>query len=281
MNSTRSTYTPRHDRSLALYLREVDRFPLLSVEEEERVALLVRQGDARARERMACANLRFVVSVAKLHQHRGLSLVDLIAEGNRGLLKAVDRFDPTRGFRFITHAVWWIRNTILRALMDHGRSVRLPAKRVQQLNALHRSTDRLQQQLEREPTGPELAEACALAMDLAPQLLGAARPSRSLDAPHPLTGTLLAEHLPAADQATTDHLAQERSTALALQALLDRLPGSEGLVLRHCYGLQGAPVGTLRTIGAQLGISGERVRQLRNGALTRLHRSLLTSDLRP
>ena len=273
------TFGPRHDRSLALHLRAIGRTPLLSIAEEYAVAVQARNGDAGAREKLVLANLRFVVAVAKQYQHRGLALVDLIAEGNRGLLEAVDRFDPARGFRFISHAVWWVRRPMLAALTDHGRIIRLPGKRVQQLRQLRAAKTKLAQQLEREPALHEIAECAGIESDLIMQLLEVDAYPIGLDTPHPITQDRVSEGLAAADAIPTDGSAEQHSAHRALERALHALPMQDQQVLRRYYGLDGEAEPSLRAIGDALGISSERVRQIRDRALQRLRTNGHLTDI--
>jgi len=264
------TFAPQGDRSLALHLRCINRTPLLGVSEEYALALQARNGNAQAREQLILANLRFVVAVAKQYQHQGLALVDLIAEGNKGLLDAVDRFDPTRAFRFISHAVWWVRRSIRAALTDHGRIIRLPGKRVQQLRQLRAARTKLAQQLEREPAVHELAEHTGTDGALVAHLFHMDARPIDLDAPHPITQDRLSERVPATDAPPTDGLAERGAVRQLMEGAIRGLPTQEQQVLCRYYGWEGEEGATLRAVGCTLGISGERVRQLRDRALQRL-----------
>ena len=255
--------------SLDRYLAELDLLPPLSAQEEHEVALRARDGDAGALERLVCANLRFVVSEAKKWRGRRLSLEDLIAEGNVGLLTAARKFDPERGVKFISYAVWWIRQAILLALAEQGHSVRIPLNRTADLSRITRSAETLRQELHREPTPEELAKATGLALgtvkalsvlSIPPKRLGA---MRQTDSGPELQFDLPDEHSDTSQQ--TMHAARSEVIARALESLSPR----ESKVLRLHYGFDGEEY-TLTEIGTMLGVSRERVRQIKEKALEKL-----------
>ncbi|MBC7187362.1 MAG: RNA polymerase sigma factor RpoD/SigA, partial [Calditrichaeota bacterium] len=258
----------RHDRaeghSLDRYLREIAREPLLSPTEEVELARLARQGDTAALERLTKANLRFVVSVAKQFQNQGLALADLINEGNLGLIKAATRFDETRGFRFISYAVWWIRQAILQALAEQSRIVRLPLNRVGALTRIGKAFSALEQEYEREPSPQEVAGALEMSpVDVADALRFASR-HISLSAPYYADdGTLLLDTIANPDVPAPDSPLVDESLQEEIQAALARLTVREAEIIRLYYGLDEEPALTLEEIGTRLGLTRERVRQIK------------------
>lgn len=273
MPSPRKLRMGAETRSLERYLREIAREPLLSPHEEVELARRARQGDSAALERLTKANLRFVVSVAKQFQNQGLSLGDLINEGNLGLIKAATRFDETRGFKFISYAVWWIRQAILQALAEQSRIVRLPLNRVGALTRIGKTLSVLEQQFEREPTAQEVAGALELSpLDVTDALQLAAR-HVSLTAPvfpdeeGSLVDTIASRDVPAPDSPLMDQSLREE-----IQAALNTLSPREAEVIRLYYGFDEERALTLEEIGARLGLTRERVRQIKEKALRRLRR---------
>ena len=259
--------------SLDRYLHEIGREPLLTPTEEVELARMAREGDTAALERLTRANLRFVVTVAKQFQNQGLSLADLISEGNLGLIKAATRFDETRGFRFISYAVWWIRQAILQALAEQSRVVRLPFNRVGALTRITKAFSALEQEYEREPSTQEIAQILEMSpLDVAQALRLASR-HVSLNAPSfpeeevPLLDTLPNPELPAPDSPLLDESLQQD-----IRAALSSLPRREAEVIRLYYGIDREGALTLEEIGAELGLTRERVRQLKERALARLRR---------
>jgi RNA polymerase primary sigma factor len=259
--------------SLDRYLHEIGREPLLTPTEEVELARMAREGDTAALERLTRANLRFVVTVAKQFQNQGLSLADLISEGNLGLIKAATRFDETRGFRFISYAVWWIRQAILQALAEQSRVVRLPFNRVGALTRITKAFSALEQEYEREPSTQEIAQILEMSpLDVAQALRLASR-HVSLNAPSfpeeevPLLDILPNPELPAPDSPLLDESLQQD-----IRAALSSLPRREAEVIRLYYGIDREGALTLEEIGAELGLTRERVRQLKERALARLRR---------
>jgi len=261
--------------SLTLYLREIGDCPRLTRDDEARLARRIRQGDQQALDTLVRANLRFVVSVAKKYRNQGVSLVDLINEGNLGLLHAARKFDETRDSRFITYAVWWIRRAILVALADQSRVVRVPIRSACVLARLGRQARRLEQALGREPTHRELAEGLDLSEREVEDAMLITRPPLALDAPPRHTegegrslAELLADDAPPADEATI-----QRSLGETVAAALGVLDRREARVLRLYYGLEGADPISLEQIGALLGVTRERTRQIKERALQRIRQS--------
>ncbi|HYG04502.1 MAG TPA: RNA polymerase sigma factor RpoD/SigA [Chryseosolibacter sp.] len=272
--------TARETKSLDKYLQEIGKVDLITIEEEVQLAVRIRAGDEIAIQKLAKANLRFVVSVAKQYQNNGLSLGDLINEGNVGLIKAATRFDETRGFKFISYAVWWIRQTILQALAEQARVVRLPLNRVSALNKLSKTFSALEQKFQREPSYEELSES--LGVSESEIILTTSTSGRhvSLDAPfiqgeeNSLLDTLAGTEASPESKLIADSLQSEVGRALAT------LTSRESDVISYYYGLRGLENLTLQEIGEKFNISTERVRQIREKATRRLRHSSRSKMLR-
>ncbi|MGN1240215.1 MAG: RNA polymerase sigma factor RpoD/SigA [Paludibacteraceae bacterium] len=263
--------TNRESQSLDKYLQEIGREPLIDVNEEVELAGRIRNGDRRALEKLVRSNLRFVVSVAKQYQNQGLSLPDLINEGNLGLIKAAEKFDETRGFKFISYAVWWIRQSILQALAEQSRIVRLPLNQVGSLNKINKAFQRFEQEHERRPSAEELAEELDIPVDKIADTLRMSGRHVSMDAPfvegedNCLIDVMENEDSPNADRGLiNESLSTEISRALAT------LTPREELILRKCFGI-GVPEKTLEEIGDELNLTRERVRQIKEKAVRKLH----------
>ena len=264
---------PRLD-TLSAYLAEIAQFPLLSRDEEAALARRIREGDAEAVNQLACANLRFVVIVAKKYQNRGLSLPDLIAEGNLGLIRAAERFDDSHGVKFISYAVWWVRQAILQALADHGHAVRVPVSRVGEAHRIGREASALAQDLGRDPTQRELAVELELSEETIAAALPVVRASLSLDAPI-ATGedSSLLDYLADESADAPDGDVEGEGLAESLHDAMTYLRGREAEVLALYFGLDGRDPLTLDAIGNMFGITRERVRQIKDKALHRLRSS--------
>ena len=264
--------TNRESQSLDKFLQEIGREDLISVEEEVELAGRIRNGDMEARERLVNANLRFVVSVAKQYQNQGLSLPDLINEGNVGLIKAAEKFDETRGFKFISYAVWWIRQAILQALAEQARIVRLPLNQVGSLNKIQKAYSRFEQEFERRPSAEELAEELDMPIDKIAEVLRMQGRHVSMDAPfvdgedNSLIDVMENQDSPRADRGLiNESLTQEIDRALA--TLSDR----EQRIIRKFFGVgPGVQEKTLEEIGEEEGLTRERVRQIKEKALSNL-----------
>ena len=256
---------------LDLYLQEVGRAPLLSAAEEIAVAHRVRKGEQAAIDELVTRNLRFVISVAKKYQNRGLPLLDLIGEGNLGLLTAARKFDPAHGVKFISYAVWWIRQAILAAIARHGRTVRVPLNRTADLSRIVRASAALRQTLGREPTSEEIAVEVNLSVELVQALAALNAAEVRLDAPQIQDGDRSTiERFMAEDRAEPDAEAMEQFLIAEIDAALSTLPPRDARVLRLYFGLDGGREHTLEEIGGLFGVTRERVRQLRDRALKRL-----------
>ena len=262
--------TNRESASLDKYLQEIGKEDLITVEEEVELAQRIKKGDQAALEKLTRANLRFVVSVAKQYQNQGLSLPDLINEGNLGLIKAAEKFDETRGFKFISYAVWWIRQSILQALAEQSRIVRLPLNQVGSLNKINKAYSKFEQEHERKPSPEELAESLELPADKVADTLRVSGRHVSVDAPfvdgedNSLLDVLVNNDSPNADRSLImESLAKEIHRALA--TLTER----ESDIIRLFFGI-GCQEMTLEEIGERFGLTRERVRQIKEKAIRRL-----------
>ena len=253
------------------YLFEVSKTPLLTPAQESAIARLVQAGDPDAMQELIRRNLRFVISVAKKYQNRGMGLSDLIGEGNLGLLTAARKFDPDQGVKFISYAVWWIRQSILAALARHGRTVRVPLNRTADLSRITRMAETLRQELRREPTPEEIAGKIGLAVDVVRALAALNTAEVRLDAPlDPESERSLIDRFIADEQNDPEARAMEKFLAEQIELALRTLPARDAKVLRLYFGLDGGREHTLEEIGGMLGVTRERVRQLRDRALKRL-----------
>ena len=265
--------TNRETASLDKYLQEIGRVELITAEEEVRLAQLIKKGDPRALERLTKANLRFVVSVAKQYQNQGLTLGDLINEGNLGLIKAAQRFDETRGFKFISYAVWWIRQSILQALAEQARIVRLPLNKIGNINKINRAFSELEQKFERPPSAEELAEFLNCSTDEVKQSLAQNGRHISMDAPlvegdessSNMYDVLSGEGMPSPE----NNLTMESLRSDIKRSLLTLTP-RESEVICMFYGLDGRPPMSLEEIGDRFDLTRERVRQIKEKAIRRL-----------
>lgn len=262
--------TNRESASLDKYLQEIGHEELLSVDEEVELAQKIKKGDRRALERLTRANLRFVVSVAKQYQNQGLSLPDLINEGNVGLIKAAEKFDETRGFKFISYAVWWIRQSILQAIAEQSRIVRLPLNQVGSVNKINRELNKFEQEHERRPSVDEIADRIDLPEDKIEEAMKVNNRHVSMDAPfvdgedNSLLDVLVDNDMPMADKA----LVQE-SLRKEIDRAIELLNDREQKVVRAFFGI-GSPEMTLEEIGEKYNLTRERVRQIKEKAIRRL-----------
>ena len=259
------------ESSLDYYLHDISAFPLITRDQEADLARRIRNGDQRALDTLVRSNLRFVVSIAKKYQHQGLALPDLINEGNIGLIRAAHKFDETKATKFISYAVWWIRQAILQALAEQGRIVRVPLGRAGTLHRVTRHASVLQQQLGREATHAEIAGGMELTTTEVAKIMAIAQSHVSLDAPvNPDHTTGLQDILADDRTQTPDEAFIERALADAIEASLASLPEREAVVLRLYFGLGDEEPITLEEIGVRLGVTRERVRQIKERAFARL-----------
>jgi RNA polymerase primary sigma factor len=265
--------TNRETHSLEAYLREVGKVELLTIEEEITLARKAREGDAAALERLVKSNLRFVVSVAKKYQHYGMSLGDLISEGNLGLIKAAHRFDETRGFKFISFAVWWIRQAILAALSEKRRMVRLPMNHFNLITRINDTADELECRLERAPTDIELAEALEIDISRIDDARYYSGRTASLDAPVGTEDEYSLLDMIGNGEAEADHGLQAESEKWRVRSMLDLLSERERRIIEMSFGLELEWPMLPRDIAPVLGMSSERVRQVKLAALKKLQES--------
>ncbi|MEP2667942.1 MAG: RNA polymerase sigma factor RpoD/SigA [Cyclobacteriaceae bacterium] len=272
--------TNRESQSLDKYLQEIGKVDLITAEMEVELAKRIKQGDAIALEKLTKANLRFVVSVAKQYQNNGLSLGDLINEGNVGLIKAAERFDETRGFKFISYAVWWIRQSILQALAEQARVVRLPLNRVGSLNKISRAFSELEQKFQREPSSEELADVLELSVDEVEKTIRSGGRQVSVDAPfvqgeeNSLLDVLTSDQVDTPDTSLMRDSLQ-REVSRALSTLTER----ESEVICDYFGLNGHTAMTLEEIGEKFNLTRERVRQIKEKATRRLRHTSRSKGL--
>lgn len=264
--------TNRESQSLEKYLQEIGRVELISTEEEVRLAVLIKQGDQKALERLTKANLRFVVSVAKQYQNQGLSLPDLINEGNLGLIKAAERFDETKGFKFISYAVWWIRQSILQAIAEQARIVRLPLNKVGLSSRIQKAYSQLEQEFEREPSAEELAEVLDMELDEVSATLGLNLRHVSMDTPlsEGEEGTLLDVLENTNAEKTDANLDHHESLRLEIDRSLQTLTERQKEVICYFFGIGVDHPLSLEDIGDKFNLTRERVRQIKDKAIVKL-----------
>ncbi len=274
--------TNRESQSLEKYLQEIGKVDLITPEEEVNLAIRIKQGDQRALEKLTKANLRFVVSVAKQYQNQGLSLSDLINEGNLGLIKAAQRFDETRGFKFISYAVWWIRQSILQALAEQSRIVRLPLNKVGLSNKISKAYSQLEQEFEREPSPDELATILEINTEEVEATLGVAARHVSMDAPfidgedNSLLDVLANPNASSADEELDHHDSLRREIERSLSTLTDR---QKDVIILY-FGIAVEHPMSLEDIGEKFGLTRERVRQIKDKAITKLRTTSRSKLLR-
>ncbi|MCB0667039.1 MAG: RNA polymerase sigma factor RpoD/SigA [Saprospiraceae bacterium] len=274
--------TNRESLALDKYLNDISKIPLLSPEDETHLAQRIKKGDSEALDILTKANLRFVVSVAKQYQNQGLSLSDLINEGNLGLMKAARRFDETKGFKFISYAVWWIRQSILQAIVEYSRLVRLPLNKVGQYNKVNEAITYFTQEFEREPSVEELADLLDMTVNEVSTVLKGSVRHLSVDAPisDDDDNSTLLDMMSIDDQMGPDLKLMEESLQREVNSGLSLLSPREVDVLVAYYGLNGMSARTLEEIGEMYGLTRERVRQIKERALRRLRRSYNRNALR-
>ena len=266
--------TNRETKSLEKYLQDISREGMITAEEEVELAKRIKQGDEKALEELVRANLRFVVSVSKQYQNQGLTLPDLINEGNLGLIKAARKFDATRGFKFISYAVWWIRQSILQALADQSRIVRLPLNQVGSLNKINRTLSKLEQEYERIPSASEIADNLDISEEKVTDSMKISGRHVSVDAPfkegedHGLLDVLSEENSP-----QTDHNVMRESLLLEIDRSLNTLADRESDVIKRFYGIGMKHALTLDEIGDKFELTRERVRQVKEKAIKKLRQN--------
>lgn len=274
--------TDRETLALDKFLLEISKENLLTLDEEVELTRLVALGDEHAKDRLIRSNLRFVVTVAKQYQNQGLSLADLIEEGNFGLIRAAEKFDPTLGFKFITYAVWWIRQSIMQAIAEQSRIVRLPQNQVGALNRILKVIARFEQDNERKPSLTEVSELVDIPEDKISRTLRLAGRHQSIDAPFTegeegtLVDVLENENAPRVDNGLIHD-----SLKVEIDRVLKTLIPRDAMVIRYCFGVDGKPQLSLDEIGLKMDISRERVRQIREKALAKLEQSTYAKNLKP
>ena len=273
------------DDSVRLHLREIGKIPLLSADEEVDLAYRIKQGDKRAKDKMAEANMRLVVSIAKRYSGRGLDFLDLIQEGHTGLLRAVEKFDPDKGFKFSTYATWWIRQAITRAIADQARTIRIPVHMVETINKLLRTQRRLTQDLNREPTITELAKELDMEPDKVEYVMKIKQDISSLDAgvgrdgddsEESVLGDFIEDSMAVAPpEAASDSMLREQ-----LDQVLDGLADRERKVIKFRFGLEDGHPRTLEEVGREFGVTRERIRQIESKTLAKLRHPSRSSRLK-
>ena len=276
--------TNRQGEALDRYLGEIARIPMVNLVEEENLAEQIRRGGKqgeRAKDKLVAANLRFVVSVAKQYQHKGLSLTDLIDEGNIGLVKAAEKFDETRGFKFISYAVWWIRQSILQAIAENSRIVRLPSNQLGALNKLKKEISKLEQQLERPPSEEELAELLDIPEDKIKAILNISGRHVSIDAPLASDEDVnFVDVLPNEDTPPTDDKLMQESLSQEIERCLSTLTEIEREVIRMYFGIGQPHPLSLDEIAMKFNLTRERVRQIKEKGIKRLKNSSKSKHLK-
>ena len=269
------------DDSVRLYLREIGKIPLLTAEEELALAKKVVSGNKRAKDAMAEANMRLVVSIAKRYVGRGLDLLDLIQEGNTGLLRAVEKFDPDRGFKFSTYATWWIRQAITRAIADQARTIRIPVHMVETINKLLRTQRRLTQELNREPTNEEIGAAMEMDVDKVEHIMKIKQDISSLDASvrDDEEDSVLGDFIEDEDQKTPSESASEQLLKEQVRQILGTLTEREQKILKLRFGLEDGKSHTLEEVGQEFSVTRERIRQIEAKALAKLRKNKETRRL--
>lgn len=262
--------TDRQDASLGMFFKEVSRIPMASTEEEIELSKRIKDGDIAATNRLVEANLRFVISVAKQYQNKGLPLVDLIQAGNEGCIEAAKRWDESRGFKFISYAVWWIRQSIIQAISSECRTVRVPMNQIVHMNKINKATDKLEQELGRTPSVEEISNETDISSDKINLTLSSINKSLSLDTPFKdeEAGCLL-DILPNENSAYADENVVKESISQEIDLVLSKLSNREGDVLRMSFGLGMLPM-TLEEISERFGIGAERVRQIQHEAIAKI-----------
>ncbi len=273
--------TQRNEQSTVRYFQDINKYSLITAEEEVSLSVRIRGGDTVALEKLVVANLRFVVSVAKQYQNQGLSFPDLINQGNLGLVKAAQKFDETRGFKFISYAVWWIRQSIMESISEHTRIVRLPLNRISSINKISKAIPYLEQQLEREPTNSEIAKYLEFSLEEVETANAIKKNQLSFDKPLTHDGESdfsLYDIVQNHDFPSPDNHLIDESVRTNMQRAIGKLTDREAKVLTMCYGLNNSVVYSLYDIAVQFGTSTERIRQIKNSAINKLRNLLKHSN---
>ena len=272
MKSLRITQsiTDRQDASLGLYFKDVSKQPRISAEEEVALAQRIKEGDESASDKLIRANLRFVISVAKQYQNKGLSLVDLVQEGNIGLIEAAKRYDESRGFKFISYAVWWIRQAIIKAISEQCRTIRVPMNQIVYMNKINKTTEKFEQENERKPSLEELEAKTGISADKITLNMSSIGKTLSLDTPFKdeEVGCLL-DVMPNKNSPDADDFVMEESISKEVESVLSNLSYREGDIIKMVFGLGMSPM-TLEEIAARFGVGAERVRQIQHEALNKI-----------
>jgi len=270
------------DLGLKRYFQEIGQFPLLTPQQEVELAAKIRKGDLEARDRMINANLRLVVTIARDYANLGLPLLDLISEGNIGLTKAIERFDPTKGAKLSTYAMWWIKQAIKRALADQGKTIRVPVHLGEKLAKMRRVSLQMSDELGREPTDEELGEEIGIASEKVARLKSVGIRPASLDAPIAENDSMEFAEVIGDDEAQTPfELLRDKNLLGEVEGLLEVLDPREKKIISQRFGLDGGEPKTLEDVGKDFGITRERIRQLQNIALTKLRRALNKKEALP
>lgn len=281
VTSTKKKASSYEEGSLDQYLRDISKYPLISREDEAELARRIRVGDQEALDKLVRSNLRFVVSVGKKYQNQGVSLSDLINEGNLGLIRAAHKFDETKGIKFISYAVWWIRQAILQALAEQSRIVRVPLNRAGTLHRIGKRANALLQELGREATHAEIASGMDITEEEVAKTMSISQVALSLDAPlTPGEDNRLLDYLADTVNPTPDEQTFEKALTEAIEESLGGLKEREAKILRLYFGIDGSEPMTLEEIGAMLGITRERVRQIKEKAIRRLRHASRSKALR-
>ncbi len=271
------------DDSVRMYLREIGKIPLLSQEEELDLATRAMKGDKKAKDRLAEANMRLVVSIAKRYGGRGLDFLDLIQEGNTGLLRAVEKFDPDKGFKFSTYATWWIRQAITRAIADQARTIRIPVHMVETINKVLRTTRRLTQELNREPTNEEVAEAMGMEVDKIEYVMRIKQDIASLDASVGRDGddeeSVLGDFVEDSERDSPEDATANQILKEQIAQILTTLSEREQKIIRLRFGIGGGRPHTLEEVGNEFSVTRERIRQIEAKALSKLRKHKQTKKL--
>lgn len=271
------------DDSVRMYLREIGKIPLLTQEEELELANRAMEGDKKAKDKLAEANMRLVVSIAKRYGGRGLDFLDLVQEGNTGLLRAVEKFDPSKGFKFSTYATWWIRQAITRAIADQARTIRIPVHMVETINKVLRTTRRLTQELNREPTNQEIAEAMGMEVDKIEYVMRIKQDIASLDASVGRDGddeeSVLGDFVEDSERDSPEDATANQILKEQIAEILTTLSEREQKIIRLRFGIGGGRPHTLEEVGNEFSVTRERIRQIEAKALSKLRKHKQTKKL--